>query len=57
MKVGDMIRFKGSFNKDRTGMLISEAKGSWNGWWDILDSDGKIVIWPETEIEVFNESR
>ena len=57
MKVGDMIKFKGSFNKDRIGMLVSEAKGSWNGWWDILDSDGKMVIWPETEIEVIYASR
>ena len=57
MKVGDMIKFKGSFNKDRAGMLVSEAKNSWNGWWNILDSDGKMVIWPETEIEVISESR
>ena len=57
MKVGDMIKFKGSFNKDRVGILISEAKGNWNGWWDILDSDGKFVIWPAAEIEVINESR
>ena len=57
MKVGDVIKFKGSFNKDRAGMLVSEAKNSWNGWWNILDSDGKMVIWPETEIEVIIESR
>ena len=64
MKVGDLIKFKGSFmkvpgalHKDRTGMLVSEAKNSWNGWWNILDSNGKMVIWPATEIEVFSESR
>ena len=26
-------------------------------WWDILDCDGKIVVWPETQLEVINESR
>ena len=57
MKVGDLIKFRGTFNKERTGMLVSEAKNSWSGWWNILDSDGKMVIWPSTEIEVFSESR
>ena len=57
LKAGDTIKFKGSFNKGRVGVLVREAKGSWNGWWDILDCDGKIVIWPETEIEVISESR
>ena len=57
MKAGDIIKFKGSFDKDRVGMLISEAEGSFNGWWDILDSDGKLVVWPESQIEVISESR
>ena len=57
MKVGDVIKFKGSFNKERSGVLIAEAKGNWSGWWDILDSDGKMVIWPEAEVEVISESR
>ena len=55
MKVGDMIKFEGSFGIDLTGILVSEAKDSWNGWWNILDSDGKMVIWPETQIEVIDE--
>ena len=57
MKVGDMIKFKGFGDKDMTGILISEANDSWNGWWNILSCDGKIVIWPETQVEVINESR
>ena len=56
MKVGDMIKFKSS-RPDRIGMLVSEAKNSCDGWWNILDSDGKMVIWPETEIEVIYASR
>ena len=55
MKVGDMIKFKGSFDKDRIGMLVSEAEDSFNGWWNILDCDGEMVIWPETQIEVIDE--
>ena len=57
MKAGDMIKFKGSFDKDRIGMLVSYGKSHWDGWWDILDCDGKMVVWPETEIEVISESR
>ena len=57
MKVGDMIKFEGSFGIDLIGILVSEAKDSWNGWWNILDSNGKMVIWPETKIEVISESR
>jgi hypothetical protein len=57
MKAGDMIKFKGSFGKDRIGMLVSYGKPHWDGWWDILDCDGKMVVWPETEIEVISASR
>jgi hypothetical protein len=57
MKAGDMIKFKGSFDKDRIGVLVKEAENSFNGWWEILDCDGAMVVWPETQIEVINESR
>jgi hypothetical protein len=58
MKVGDAIKFKGSWaTGERFGMLVSEAEDSFNGWWNILDCDGAMVIWPETQIEVVNESR
>ena len=56
MKVGDMIKFEGSFGIDLTGILVSYGNFS-EGWWDILTSDGKMVVWPETQIEVINESR
>jgi hypothetical protein len=57
MKVGDVIKLKGSFKETRVGMLVSETKGNWNGWWNILDSDGLMVMWPETMIEVLNADR
>ena len=51
MQVGDMVRLKGSFDKDRVGVLISCGKFS-EDWWDILDCDGKMVVWPDTQLEV-----
>lgn len=61
MKVGDMIKFKGAFNrlptgKERIGTLIGYGNFA-EDWWDILDCDGKIVVWPETQLEVIDESR
>ena len=57
MKAGDMIKFKGSFGKYRIGILVREAEDSFNGWWEILDCDGSMVVWPETQLEVLSESR
>jgi len=54
MKVGDMVKFKGSFDKDRIGMLVSYGEFS-EYWWDILDCNGRMVVWPEIQIEVINE--
>ena len=57
MKIGDVIKLKGSFKETRVGMLVSETNGNWSGWWNILDSDGLMVMWPETMIEVLNADR
>lgn len=54
MKVGDIVRFLDI--EGRIGTLIAYGEFS-EGWWDILDSDGKMVVWPETQIEVINENR
>jgi hypothetical protein len=56
VKVGDLIKFKGSFDKDRIGMLVSYGNFS-EDWWDILDCDGKMVVWPTTQIEVISGAR
>lgn len=55
MQIGDIIKFKGIFGRDRFGMLVSEAEDSFNGWWNILDCDGAMVIWPETQLEVISD--
>tara|TARA_Y100000996_G_scaffold56166_1_gene38161 strand:+ start:707 stop:880 length:174 start_codon:yes stop_codon:yes gene_type:complete len=55
VKVGDIVKLNGSFGKDRTGMLVSEGNENWSGWWNILDCDGLMVVWPESQLEVINE--
>ena len=56
MKVGDMVKLTGSFDKDRIGVLVSHGTFSAD-WWDILDCDGKMVVWPDSQLKVINESR
>jgi len=53
MKIGDMVRFKDV--EKRTGVLLEYGTFS-DDWWSILTSDGKIVVWPETQLEVIDES-
>ncbi len=56
MKVGDIVKLNGSFAKERIGVLVSCGEFA-EDWWDILDCDGAIVVWPESQLEVINESR
>jgi len=49
MKIGDMVRFKDL--EKRTGVLLEYGAFS-DGWWSILDSDGQMVVWPESQLEV-----
>tara|TARA_A100001011_G_scaffold245028_1_gene253009 strand:+ start:102 stop:281 length:180 start_codon:yes stop_codon:yes gene_type:complete len=57
MKAGDMIKLNGSFDKDRIGILVSlkDVGSGFDGWWNILDCDGRLVVWPESQIEVISE--
>ena len=51
MKVGDMIRFKTAGMGHTSGVLMSYG-GFSEGWWDILVETGKIVVWPESQLEL-----
>ena len=51
MKVGDVVRFKNKGIAHTTGVLISYGNFS-EGWWDILVEAGRIVVWPETQLEL-----
>jgi hypothetical protein len=54
VKAGDIVRFAGSVDKNRTGLLVSCGDFS-EGWWTILDCDGEMVVWPEVQLEVVDE--
>ena len=54
MNIGDTVKFLDL--EGITGLLLSYGDFS-EGWWDILNSEGKIVVWPESQLEVLNESR
>ena len=49
MKPGDLIRFKDEGMGHTLGVLISYGDFS-EGWWDILVEDGRLVVWPETQL-------
>lgn len=52
--VGDIVKLNGSFDKERIGTLVSYGEFA-EDWWDILDCDGRMVVWPESQLEVVNE--
>jgi hypothetical protein len=54
MKVGNMVRFKDKTAPHNIGTLLSYGTFS-KGWWDILTPSG-VVAWPETQLEVIDES-
>jgi hypothetical protein len=55
MKIGDIIKFRDVL-PGRTGILISYGNFAPH-WWEILDSEGIMVVWPESQLKVIHESR
>ena len=56
MKVGDLVKIVGSLsNKAVIGTIIAPWKSS--EWWEILASNGMVIQWPESQLELINESR
>lgn len=56
MKPGDLVKITGSSSAASIiGTIVAEWHGT--GWWEILASNGMIIHWPETQLEVINESR
>jgi hypothetical protein len=53
MKVGDGVRFRDV--EGRTGVLVDYGTFS-DGWWDILDSEGSLVVWPESQLELLEQN-
>ena len=54
MKIGDLIRILGS-HTELVGTIISPWKV--NGWWEVLTKNGRVIHWPESQMEMINESR
>jgi hypothetical protein len=54
VKVGDIVKFLDVVG--RTGVLISYGDFA-EDWWEILDSEGAMVVWPESQLGLLNESR
>ena len=52
MKIGDMVKFRDVAG--RTGVLVSYGNFS-EGWWEILDSAGCLVVWPESQLKLINK--
>ena len=55
MKVGDLVKLIGSFASDKIAMIISSSEFS-PGWHTLLHG-GEKIQWPESQLEVVNESR
>jgi hypothetical protein len=49
MKIGDIVKFQDFAGK--IGILLSCGDFS-EGWWEILDSKGRVVSWPESQLKV-----
>lgn len=54
MKVGDLVIL--NIVPRTFGTLISYG-GFSEGWWQILNDKGRLVVWPETQISVVSASR
>ena len=55
MKIGDIVKLKGTFASKKIGLLV--AKDELNPGWHTVISDNEQIHWPESQLEVINESR
>ena len=59
MKVGDLVNIVGSWKPKSKEMLVGTIVAQWkiDEWWEVLIRDGEVIHWPESQMEVVNESR
>ena len=55
MKVGDLVKLKGTFASKKIGLLV--AKDELNLGWHTIVNDNEEIHWPESQMEVVNEAR
>ena len=57
MKVGDLVRVIGTMtNTETIGTLIEPWVGC-GGWWIVMISNGELINWPASLMELTYESR
>ena len=58
MKVGDLVKvLADDLEKQRAvGTILAPWIGNSN-WWEVLLAGGRIIHWPESQMEVLSESR
>ncbi len=57
MKVGDLVRVIGTMtNTETIGTLIEPWVGC-GGWWTVMISNGELINWPSSLMELTYESR
>ena len=55
MKVGDLVKIMGSLDAPSViGTIVAPWKNT--DWWEILASNGMVIQWPESQLEVINET-
>jgi hypothetical protein len=54
MKIGDLVKIVGSH-----ATLIGTIVSPWrvDDWWEVLTSAGRVIHWPESQMELIDESR
>ena len=55
IQTGMIVRLVGTLTPSDKGIVIREWSAS-IGWWEIL-AGGKVIHWPESQLEIINESR
>ena len=54
MKPGDLVKIIGS-HAQIVGTIIEPWAA--DGWWTVLTQRGQVINWPESQMELINESR
>ena len=59
MKVGDLVKFVRHDEPLSNNVVVGTIIAPWKSteWWEILASNGMVIQWPESQLELVNESR
>ena len=57
MKVGDLVKVLADDLDANAAIGTILAPWTANDWWEVLIAGDRIIHWPESQMEVINESR